>query len=448
MHQYPDGLNEPRRCSQTDVRSHQKPIEIPVYLQLLTLLNELGAAAATGGQLFPYLPAGGPNFFTVPLNSSYLKSWLVENQTAVGKPAPSSGQIREALGAFAANSIVGAASGVRRPMSLRTAWRSRTFDLPPAIVYSLHTRTGRHAAITPDGWSLQPSQTEFIHDPIQQPLPDTIPTLEPHAALASFRKLLRLHAPEHDETWRDLLNWTLAAMRPAKNESFHDYPILNLIGPAGSGKTVTAKLLAQLIDPTSAPVHTIPNTERRLHGLAAGRHLLAFDQPGKINPEKSRYLSRLSTGIASAHSHLQGMLVRPIILTTEDEKESKHLADRVVDVQLPPVDQPLSQEEIWQAFETERPQILGALLTLLSQDFHAKPAYFPNRKTKSQKIEESIPLLLAQNNGQWQGTVTDLVAALNLPITTQALGRYLNQTETLNVVRKKNNKIATVALTL
>jgi hypothetical protein len=305
--------------------------------------------------------------------------------------------------------------------------------------------------------------------PIQKPLPNPSPSAEdaavspqnavnadaaisptenvsPEAALAPFRRLLRLHQPQHDATWKTLLNWILSAMKPAKNPAFHDYPILNLTGPAASGKTVAAKLLTQLLDPAGIPVHSLPTTERRLHALAAAHHVLAFDNPGKINPEKSRFLSRLSTGIGSLHTQLQGTLVRPIILTTRKHMETRHLANRLVDVELAPVDSPISQQEIWEEFEKQRPQILGALLTLLSRDFDATPSHLPNRKTKRRKIEESIPSLVEQHGGTWSGTVTDLQQALNFPVTVNALGRYLEQTKSLHVTRKKNDTTVTVTL--
>ena len=307
-------------------------------------------------------------------------------------------------------------------------------------------------------------KAELVYDPVQQALPEPVsrlssdpspypdpeaPTtpIEPEAALATFRKLLRLDQPQHEATWKTLLNWVLAAMRPAKNAAFHDYPILNLVGPADSGKSVAAKIIAQLIDPTDIPLHSLPTTERKLHVLAAAHHVLAFDNPGKINPEKSRYLSRLSTGVGSLYSQFLGPLVRPIILTTRTTQETRHLSTRVVDVELPRVQTRLSQQEIWEEFEKLRPQILGALLTLLSQTFDAPPAHLPNRKTKRQKIEESIPLLIQKQGGGWQGTVTDLQQALNLPVTTHVLGRYLKKTEFFEVTSKKSNKVVTLTIT-
>jgi hypothetical protein len=228
-------------------------------------------------------------------------------------------------------------------------------------------------------------------------------------------------------------------MRAPKDAAFHDYPILNLMGSESCGKSVTAKLLTQLIDPTMTPIHSLPTTERRLHGLAAGHHVLTFDETGKINPEKSRYLSRLASGVTSLHKNLEGMLVRPIILTTNEEKETKHLADKIVDIELPPMENPLPPDQIQQQFEAMRSQILGALLTLLALNFNRPTPFLPNRKTKNQKIEKCVTDFLKTQGGSWQGTATDLAnhvgRALAGPLSPKALSQALDEMESLIVTR-------------
>jgi hypothetical protein len=449
-----------------------KKIKVPVFRQLLQiLLDNFESIVSTGGQTFAYVPTVNHNFFTVPLHSPYIKSWLTEHHMSVGNPPPSNQQLHEALVAFQARPTVGTGSNARCQMHLRTAWSEHYrepvleknesgqvtsvshFEGPAqtAMLFSLDTRKGRHVAITPEGWSLQPARIEFVFHPTQQPLPDPEPPKQqtPEEALQPLKKLLRLTHNRHAATWTTLVAWLLHALRPAKNPSFHDYPILNLIGPPNSGKTVAAKLLTQLLDPNTIPIQSLPNTERRLHVLAAGQHILAFDNPGKINPEKSRFLSRLSTGVGSLYRHFEGMLVRPIILTSRTREETRRLGTRVVDVELPFIANLLSQGEVWEEFEKVRPQILGALLTLLAQDFNAGPAtQLPNRKTKWQKLEESIPYLIGNCGGTWVGTVTELQKALNFPIHVNPLGRYLKQTESLNVTKVKNYRVVTLTLAL
>lgn len=438
----------------------EKPPRIPIRSQLSEILDQLGIVTSSAGQSFVYVNCvGGHNAYNIPVKSSAVRAWLLTRSLSREIPLPSYTQIREAFQSLESRCY---STSARIQMSVRTAWNAvyqrplpdddspdapHVSPIEPAMVLALDARTGQHAVVTRNDWSIETSRTHFLFDQVQQPLPTPAANADTDHALQPFRKLLRLDQPRYDAAWQTLLAWLLAALRPAQNANFHTYPILNLLGPENSGKSVTAKLLTQLLDPTGTPLHSIPTTERRLHGLAATHHVLAFDDAGKINPEKSHYLSRLSSGITSLHPQLQGMLVRPIILTTTNEKETKHLAHRVVDLELPPNDSPLTQQQVWRQFEEMRPAILGALLTLLSRDFDGARVLCPNRKTKSQKIAESVPEFVAEQGGTWTGTVTELQAALNFPVSTKALGHYLDHTQAFEVIRKKSDKTKTVILT-
>ena len=119
------------------------------------------------------------------------------------------------------------------------------------------------------------------------------------------------------------------------------------------------------------------------------------------------------------------MLVRPILLTTREPRETKHLTAKIVDVEFEPVTNPLPQSEILREFEALQPELLGALLTLLARQFEHPQPVRPNRKEKNQKIEESVTCLLNQHDGHWKGTVTELIQASGLKISTKALGQFL-----------------------
>jgi hypothetical protein len=320
-------------------------------------------------------------------------------------------------------------------------------DLEPAIVLALDVRRGDHAVVTRTGWSVQPSNTHFVADSVQQSLPEPAPISDPpETVLDQLRRLLRLSEP----AWKTLLAWILLVLRPPQNEAFHSYPILNLIGPENSGKSLTAKLLVHLLDPSGIPLHTLPTTERRLHALAASHRIIAIDDPGKINPEKSRFLSRLASGIASLYPQLEGMVVRPIILTSCEEKHTKHLAGRIVDLELAPIPESELRDphELFKQLDALRPQLLAALLTLMSQNFDAPAPHLPSRRTKNQKIAQLVTAFLeTQPNSKWKGTATELIAAANLPpIHPISLSLLLDDVETLDLHRdhKKHHRLLTL----
>jgi hypothetical protein len=217
----------------------------------------------------------------------------------------------------------------------------------PAILFALDPETGRHVAITSRGWLISQGKHRFPWNDIQRPLPDPVPSEDPASPLGWFRAFLRLDAARYDEAWQALIDWMLHALQPVDKPGFEHYPILLLTGPPDSGKSVAAKLLTQLLDATREPIHSPSYLARRFPELAVKHHVLAFDEIGKV--------LRVPTG----------MSLRPVIVTSRERSPALVPADRIVTIELPLVEKPISQEEIWQTFAEQRPAILGAILTLL-----------------------------------------------------------------------------------
>ncbi len=248
----------------------------------------------------------------------------------------------------------------RRPVNPRLAW-DPCFQEPapdansgqPAILYALDTWRGRHAVITANGWRLRSSGDEYRWNEIQLPLPDPIPTSDPESDLRWFRSLLRLDAKKHNVSWQTLVRWMLRSLQPDDKLDFRGYPILVLTGPPNAGKTIAAKLLTELLDPTTEPVHAIV---KDLQGLIANHHVLLFDDIGKVSPKQAQELMRVG---------------RPLVLTTRSKDDTRDLAKHALHVELPPVENPISQQEIRQQFAGLQATILGAVLTLLSRNFNA-----------------------------------------------------------------------------
>src|ERR1043166_7465440 len=382
-------LRPPTPVGPSDEQPQQKkkPV-VSTRILLAEFLDTIPTSISKAGQAFACIPCiSGPTNYHYAVKSPAMQNWVLDRSTKFGVPLPSIGQVRDGL-----RTMEGRCLFDTRParINLRTAWNPDY--RPPVVSYNDYG-----------------AATSFDHftNPVE---PAIILALDTRRAW---------HAAVTRSGWT--INPSLTTFL------FHQV------------QQILPEPLASLIAPSGAPLHSLPTTERRLHGLAATHHVLAFDDPGKINPEKSRYLSRLSSGVASLNPALQGMLVRPVILTTQNEKETRHLSHRVVDVHLPEVETRLPQEQIWKEFEQLRPALLGALLTLLVRDFDQPRYLVPNRKTEKQKIEESVPAFVAEQGGEWSGSVTGLKAALPFDVSIQALGRYLKETEALEVIHKKSN---------
>jgi len=161
--------------------------------------------------------------------------------------------------------------------------------------------------------------------------------------------------------------WALACLRERG-----PYPVLVLSGEQGSAKSTFASIMRALIDPNTAPLRALPREDRDLFIAASNGHVLAFDNVSGLKDWISDTLCRLATGggFAVRQLYTDGDEIlfdaqRPAILNgIEDSVTRPDLADRAVFLTLEPIpeDQRRPEQELWAAFEAERPRILGVLL--------------------------------------------------------------------------------------
>lgn len=307
--------------------------------------------------------------------------------------------------------------------------------------------------ITSKGWKVvQNPPVRFRRSKGMLPLPEPLGG----GPIERLRSLINVG---DDRNWVLLVAWLAAACRP-----HGPYPLLILQGEQGSAKSTTAKLLRRLIDPSTAPLRTPPREERDLVIAANNSWVVAYDNLSGIQPWLSDALCRLATGGGFSTRELYTDsdevifdLTRPVILNGIDHlAERPDLADRAIVLNLPPIDESARREEadIYRQYEEERPYILGALFTAVSQAMSRLPevrlarkprmadfaiwataaeqsfgfqsgafmsAYAGNRAEAVQETLESDPVSAAiialinqeQIDGQWTGTAQDLLQILD-----------------------------------
>ena len=165
--------------------------------------------------------------------------------------------------------------------------------------------------------------------------------------------------------------WALACLRDRG-----PYPVLVLSGEQGSAKSTFSAMLRALIDPNTAPLRAFPREDRDLFIAATNGHVLAFDNVSGLPPWISDTLCRLATGggfaVRQLYSDQDEVLfdaARPVILNgIEDIVTRPDLADRALFLALEPISEELRrpEQELWAAFEAERPRMLGVLLDAVS----------------------------------------------------------------------------------
>jgi hypothetical protein len=303
--------------------------------------------------------------------------------------------------------------------------------------------------IGPDGWRvLAEPPVKFRRAKGMLPLPRP----ERGGSLDELRRFVNV--PD-EASWRLLVAWLLAAIRPSG-----PYPVLLLQGEQGSAKSTTARVLRALVDPNAAPLRALPREERDLMIAASNAWVVGFDNLSGIPAWLSDAICRLCTGAGFATRTLYEdeeetifSVSRPVVANGIDELASRHdLLDRAIVLNLAPIPEEdrVDEATFWKEFEEARPRILGALLDAVSAglrnlshveldrlprmaDFakwvtaceEALPwpaggfleAYAGNRAEAVEAALETDPLAAAvksllEEQPAWEGTASELLSAL------------------------------------
>lgn len=173
------------------------------------------------------------------------------------------------------------------------------------------------------------------------------------------------------ENWQLVLSWLSFCLFPE-----HPHPILILHGQQGSGKSTTARILKNLLDPCKSPLLGKISDLRDLAVNASHRWILAFDNLSGISTVLSDALCCLSTGGGFATRALftdddEAIFehLRPVILTGIDAIATRgDLLERSILVELPQIGEleRIEEKELRAIFQEVHPYILGAMLDAAS----------------------------------------------------------------------------------
>ncbi len=196
------------------------------------------------------------------------------------------------------------------------------------------------------------------------------------------------------------------------------YPILNLKGAQGSGKSMTMELIKTLVDPVTKGVRrSEPKNEKDLFIAAMQGHLLAQDNLSSINGNISDALCRLSTGGAFSSRRLysdadESLLdvCKPVIINGIPDLATKgDLISRCLFIELTPLTKDQKSEDVIRTtFEKDRSLLLGYLVKGLSGALLALDNVkisSPVRLVDFLKVVTSAENALGWNTGSFQAAV-------------------------------------------
>jgi hypothetical protein len=197
--------------------------------------------------------------------------------------------------------------------------------------------------------------------------------------------------------------WALGVLR-----NRGPYPVLVLSGEQGSAKSTFSAMLRALLDPNTAPLRALPREDRDLFIAANNGHVLTFDNVSGLPGWISDTLCRLATGggfaVRQLYTDQDEVLfdaTRPVMLNgIEDVVTRPDLADRALFLTLEPIPEERRQPEqdLWAAFEAERPRILGVLLDALVEGLRRLPE---TRLTKLPRMADFARWATACERALW-----------------------------------------------
>jgi hypothetical protein len=307
---------------------------------------------------------------TWPIRAKGFRRWLARRFFEATQGAPSSEALQSALNVIEAKAHFDAPE---RTVHIRVG------GLDGKLYLDLGEATWRAVEIDATGWRvIDNPPVRFRRAAGMQPLP--VPVAG--GSIEVLRSFLNVHS---DNDFVLVVAWALAVLR-----NHGPYPVIVLSGEQGSAKSTFSAILRALLDPNTAPLRALPREDRDLFIAASNGHVLAFDNVSGLPGWISDTLCRLATGggfaVRQLYTDQDEVLFdasRPVILNgIEDIVTRPDLADRAVFLTLEPIaeEHRRPEQELWAAFEVERPRILGVLLDAVVEGLKRLP------KTRLEKL--------------------------------------------------------------
>lgn len=404
------------------------------------------------GESYATIPVGeGPaeHQETHQIKAKGFRRWLVRSYFEEHERPPGAQALQDALGLLEARAQF---EGATREVHVRLA------EANGCIYLDLADEAWWAVEVSAEGWKVVSGSeipVRFRRPRGMLPLPEPAVSEE---GVEGLRELINVGRTTSGDSFTLLVAWLVAALRPTG-----PYPVLVLQGEQGSAKSTAERILRALVDPSTAPLRTMPRNERDLIIAATNSWCMAYDNISTLAPWLSDAVCRASTGggfsARELYTDSEEVLfeaTRPVLLNgIADVATRPDLLDRSLVVTLPaiPDEKRRPEADLWREFEHRRPAILaglldavsGALRTVESVRLEGMPrmadfarwvtaaesslgwqegafmeAYSGNRAEANEAAMEADPVAVAvvklledlKTGEQWTGTTGELYKAL------------------------------------
>jgi hypothetical protein len=292
----------------------------------------------------------------------------------------------------------------------------RLAGLKQGIAVDLGDKDGRSLLLRPAGWEVADRAPVIFR---RTALTAELPLPERGGSLDELRDMLNVT----QEGWSMIVGWLVAAFLPSIA-----HPILLLNGLQGAGKSFAARLLVDLVDPSTAPLRSEPRDIEQWHTAAAGSWVVAVDNLSQVPAWYSDALCKAVTGDGVVRRKLftDGELAvqsfrRAIILTSIDAGSLRDdLGERLLFIDMGGIleQSRRTEADITTVFRRMKPQLFGALLDAVCAVLATLPEVKLTRLPRMADFAHTLAALdksgitagaLAQYEGQRQRVAADVI---------------------------------------
>lgn len=322
-----------------------------ILVDLASELYRFGVDDA--GEAFA-VPYDGPNVATLFRGrDSALRARMARQYRAKLGKTPNASALADAL-----TTLEGMALDAKpEPVALRLAKHDG------GVVIDLGDADGKAVVVKPGEWRIVDRSPVLFR---RTALTGALPEPQRGGDMELLRDLLNIT----DEAWKMLRGYMVAALMPDI-----PHPIALFGGLQGTGKSTTARLIVNTVDPSPAPLRSEPREAEQWALSAAGSWVVCLDNVSRITAWWSDMLCKSVTGDGwlrrklYSDSSLSVISFRRVILMTSIDAGAMRgdLGDRLILLDLLPIGdgQRRTESEIDALYAQQRPLILGALLDLL-----------------------------------------------------------------------------------
>jgi hypothetical protein len=247
---------------------------------------------------------------------------------------------------------------------------------PLEIIYD--TCDGLHAiSITPESWSIQDVPIAFLRHRHQKP--QSLPERHEDCSIELLRPLLSEF--KDDREWLVVMAYICSLYIPNIPK-----PLLSISGDNGSGKTLTARRIVDLVECSSleSGLPVISNGQELMR-LANKNAALLLDNLSNISLSLSDELCRICTGSSLAKRALYSddddwicQVCRPVIITGIPSTlvQREDLLDRTLPLKVSRISETKrrTQSELDSEFARLKPYLLGSIYNTLSKALKLLPS--------------------------------------------------------------------------